>query len=138
EMQFLSDVYVTCPECRGTRFRAEVLEVTCQQKNIHEVLQLTVREAMELFADHTELCRRLQQLVEVGLDYLHLGQPLSTLSGGESQRLKLAAAMAHEGKPHTLFLFDEPTIGLHFGDVEKLLGALHRLVDRGHSLIVIE
>ncbi|HVO26897.1 MAG TPA: excinuclease ABC subunit UvrA [Candidatus Margulisiibacteriota bacterium] len=138
EMQFLSDVYVTCAECGGTRFRPELLEVTYKQKTIHDVLGLTVREAVAFFADQEEIVRRLQPLAEVGLDYLHLGQPLNTLSGGESQRLKLAAAMTHEGKAHTLFLFDEPTIGLHFGDVEKLLVALQRLVDRGHSLLVIE
>jgi len=138
EMQFLSDVYVTCAECSGTRFRPEILEVTYKQKSIHDVLGLTVREALAFFGDQEDIYRRLQPLAEVGLDYLHLGQPLNTLSGGESQRLKLAAAMAHEGKSHTLFLFDEPTIGLHFGDVETLLGALQRLVDRGHSLIVIE
>ena len=138
EMQFLSDVYITCAECNGTRFRSEVLEVLHKQKAIHDVLNLTVREALTFFADHAELVRRLQPLAEVGLEYLHLGQPLNTLSGGESQRLKLAAAMARETKAHTLFLFDEPTIGLHFTDIEKLLGALQRLVDRGHSLVVIE
>jgi excinuclease ABC subunit A len=138
EMQFLSDVYVTCAECGGKRFRPEVLEVTYNQKTIHDVLGLTVREALAFFAGHAEIGRRLQPLADVGLDYLYLGQPLNTLSGGESQRLKLAAAMGHDAKAHTLFLFDEPTIGLHFGDVEKLLGALQQLVDRGHSLIVIE
>jgi excinuclease ABC subunit A len=138
EMQFLSDVYVTCAECGGKRFRPEVLEVTYKQKTIHDVLGLTVREALAFFAGHAEIGRRLQPLADVGLDYLHLGQPLNTLSGGESQRLKLAAAMGHHAKAHTLFLFDEPTVGLHFGDVEKLLGALQRLVDHGHSLIVIE
>jgi excinuclease ABC subunit A len=138
EMQFLSDVYVTCAECGGTRFRPEILEVTYKQKSIHDVLGLTVREALAFFADQEEIVRRLQPLADVGLEYLHLGQPLNTLSGGESQRLKLGAAMTHEGKSHTLFLFDEPTIGLHFGDVEKLLVALQRLVDRGHSLLVIE
>jgi len=138
EMQFLSDVYVTCADCGGKRFRPEVLEVTYNQKSIRGVLDLTVREALAFFAGHAELVRRLQPLADVGLDYVHLGQPLNTLSGGESQRLKLAAAMGREAKAHTLFLFDEPTIGLHFGDVEKLLGALQRLVDRGHSLIVIE
>ena len=138
EMQFLSDVYVTCAECGGKRFRPEVLEVAYNQRSIHDVLGLTVREALALFAGHAELARRLQPLADVGLDYLRLGQPLNTLSGGESQRLKLAAAMGRDTKAHTLFLFDEPTIGLHFGDVEKLLAALQRLVDRGHSLIVIE
>ncbi|MBI3782694.1 MAG: excinuclease ABC subunit UvrA [Deltaproteobacteria bacterium] len=138
EMQFLSDVYIRCAECNGTRFRSEILEVTYRQKNIHELLQLTVHEALEFFSDQPELLRRLQPLADVGLDYLHLGQGLNTLSGGESQRLKLAAAMGHDVKAHTLFLFDEPTIGLHFADVEKLLAALHALVDRGHSLVVIE
>jgi excinuclease ABC subunit A len=138
EMQFLSDVYVTCSECSGTRFRPEILEVTYNRKTIHDVLRLTVREALDFFAGHADVIRRLQPLADVGLEYLRLGQPLNTLAGGESQRLKLAAAMGQDSKAHTLFLFDEPTIGLHFADVEKLLGALQRLVDRGHSLIVIE
>jgi excinuclease ABC subunit A len=138
EMQFLSDVFVTCPQCNGTRFSSEVLEIEYEHKNIHQVLGLTVREALHFFADHAEVTRRLQPLSEVGLDYLRLGQPLNTLSGGESQRIKLAAALAHDGKAHTVFLLDEPTIGLHFCDVEVLLRALQRLVDRGHSLIVIE
>ncbi|MFQ5667214.1 MAG: excinuclease ABC subunit UvrA, partial [Candidatus Binatia bacterium] len=138
EMQFLSDIYVTCAACHGTRFRPEVLEVRYRQKTVHDVLGLTVREALGFFADQAEVTSRLRPLAEVGLDYLRLGQPLNTLSGGESQRLKLAAAMARDSKAHTLFLFDEPTIGLHFGDVETLLMALQRLVDRGHSLVVIE
>jgi excinuclease ABC subunit A len=138
EMQFLSDVYITCSECNGKRYRAELLEVAYRGKSIHEVLQLTVREALSFFSDQPELLRRLRPLADVGLDYVRLGQPLSTLSGGESQRLKLAAAMGQEVKAHTLFLFDEPTIGLHFADIEKLLAALQALVDRGHSLVVIE
>ena len=138
-MQFLSDVYVTCPECNGTRFRPEVLEVTYQQQEHPRRARADgARGAGVLRRSCGASTRRLQPLADVGLDYLHLGQPLNTLSGGESQRLKLAAAMAREGKSHTLFLFDEPTIGLHFGDVEKLLAALQRLVDRGHSLVVIE
>ena len=138
EMQFLSDVYVTCGECQGTRFRPEVVEVLYQGKTICDVLQLTVREALSFFAAHGELARRLRPLADVGLEYLRLGQPLNTLSGGESQRLKLAAAMGRDPKAHALFLFDEPTIGLHFSDIAKLLGALQALVERGHSLIVIE
>ncbi|MBI4515708.1 MAG: excinuclease ABC subunit UvrA [Deltaproteobacteria bacterium] len=138
EMQFLSDVYVTCPECNGARFRAEILEVAHEGKNIREVLDLSVREALGFFQAEPEIVRRLQPLAEVGLDYVRLGQALTTLSGGESQRLKLAAAMGREGKPHSLFLFDEPSIGLHFADVEKLLAALQGLVERGHSLVVIE
>jgi len=138
EMQFLSDVYVTCAECNGARFRREVLDVQYAGRSIHEVLQLTIAEALDTFSTHRELCRRLQPLVDVGLGYLHLGQPLNTLSGGESQRLKLAAAMAQDTGSHTLFLFDEPTIGLHFGDIEKLLDAFQGLIDAGHSLAVIE
>jgi excinuclease ABC subunit A len=138
EMQFLSDVYVTCAECKGTRFRAEVLDVRCQGKSIHDVLRLTVREALGFFAGQEDLCRRLRVLADVGLDYLYLGQPLNTLSGGESQRLKLAEAMARDAKSHSLFLFDEPTIGLHYSDIAKLLDALQQLVERGHSLFVIE
>jgi excinuclease ABC subunit A len=138
EMQFLSDVYVRCAECDGRRFRPEVLEVQYRQRSIHDVLGLTVHEALEFFADQKEAVARLQPLADVGLGYLRLGQPLNTLSGGESQRLKLAAAMGGEAKAHTLFLFDEPTIGLHLSDVETLLRALQRLVDRGHSLVVIE
>ena len=138
EMQFLSDVYVRCPECDGKRFRPEVLEVLYRNHSIHGVLGLTAQQALEFFADQPEITSRLRPLVEVGLGYLYLGQPLNTLSGGESQRLKLAWAMGGETKAHTLFLFDEPTIGLHLSDVETLLAALQQLVDRGHSLVVIE
>jgi excinuclease ABC subunit A len=138
EMQFLSDVYVTCAECNGSRYRSEVLDVRYQGKSVHDVLRLTVREALAFFGGQSELCHRLSVLADVGLDYLYLGQPLNTLSGGESQRLKLAEAMARDAKAHSLFLFDEPTIGLHYQDVDKLLSALQQLVDRGHSLFVIE
>jgi excinuclease ABC subunit A len=138
EMQFLSDVYVRCEQCDGKRFSPEVLEVRHRNKSIADVLALTVQEALVFFHDHDELQRRLQVLADVGLAYLHLGQPLNTLSGGESQRLKLAAAMGQTVKTHTLFLFDEPTIGLHVSDVDKLLRALQQLVERGHSLVVIE
>jgi excinuclease ABC subunit A len=137
-MQFLSDVYVTCAECNGSRYRSEVLDVRYQGKSVHDVLRLTVREALAFFGGQSELCHRLSVLADVGLDYLYLGQPLNTLSGGESQRLKLAEAMARDAKAHSLFLFDEPTIGLHYQDVDKLLSALQQLVDRGHSLFVIE
>jgi excinuclease ABC subunit A len=138
EMQFLSDVYVTCPTCNGARFSDEVLEVRHRGRNIREVLDLTAEEAGEFFGDIPEVRERLAPLVEIGLGYLRLGQPLVTLSGGESQRLKLAAALAHHTKTNTLFLFDEPTVGLHFADVEKLLAALQSLVERGHSVVVIE
>src|SRR5712692_8794290 len=138
EMQFLSDVYVPCAECGGARFQAEVLEVRFRGRSIREVLDLTVAEALEFFADVPEVTARLAPLADVGLDYLRLGQPLSTLSGGEAQRVKLAAHLGREGKAHTLFLFDEPTTGLHLADIEKLLACFARLVARGHSLTVIE
>jgi excinuclease ABC subunit A len=138
EMQFLSDVFVTCPACNGARFREEVLEVRCRGKSIREVLDLTGEEAVELFGARSEVARRLQPLIDVGLGYLRLGQPLPTLSGGESQRLKLAAAMGRATRAHTLFLFDEPTIGLHVADVQRLLAALANLVEHGHSVVVIE
>jgi excinuclease ABC subunit A len=138
EMQFLSDVYVPCAECGGARFGADVLEVRYRGLNVGDVLALTVAEAVEFFADLPEVVERLRPLAEVGLDYLRVGQPLSTLSGGEAQRIKLAAHLGHEGKAHTLLIFDEPTTGLHLADVEKLLACFARLVDRGHSLVVIE
>ncbi len=138
EMQFLSDVYVTCPACDGSRFSEEVLEVQHNGKTIRDVLDLSADSAVAFFADHPDVVERLQPLLEIGLGYLRLGQPLTTLSGGESQRLKLAAAMAGRNKSGTLFLFDEPTIGLHFADVETLLRGLQALVERGHSVVVIE
>jgi excinuclease ABC subunit A len=138
EMQFLSDVYVSCTDCRGLRYRAEVLEVRVGERSIAEVLELTVTEALEAFARETEVVDRLEPLAELGLGYLRLGQPLNTLSGGECQRLKLASRVGHPGKPHTLFIFDEPTTGLHFADIDCLLGAFRRLAERGHSLLVIE
>jgi len=138
EMQFLSDVYVTCSECNGSRFRAEVLEISYRGRSIRDVLDLTIAEALAFFAEIPEVAERLQPAVDVGLDYLRLGQPLNTLSGGESQRLKLAAALARESKANTLFLFDEPTIGLHFADIDKLLRAFQRLVERGQSVVIIE
>jgi excinuclease ABC subunit A len=144
EMQFLSDVYLRCPDCDGRRFRAEVLEVKWNGRSIADVLDLTVAEALGFFAAERDVIAALQPLAEVGLEYLRLGQPVPTLSGGEAQRLKLAGHLATAGqgsraaKTGHLFLFDEPTTGLHFDDVAKLLGAFRRLIDAGHSLIVIE
>ena len=138
EMQFLSDVYVPCAECGGARFTPEVLEVRYRGQSVSDVLALTVAETIEFFADVPDVADKLRPLADVGLDYLRLGQPLSTLSGGEAQRIKLAAHLGHEGKAHTLLIFDEPTTGLHLADVEKLLACFTRLVDRGHSLLVIE
>ena len=138
EMQFLSDVYTSCPECHGSRFREEILEVTCRGKNIRGILDLTVSEAIEFFKDIPEIKDGLYPLRAVGLEYVRLGQPLTTLSGGESQRLKLAAHMARAKKAGTLFIFDEPTTGLHFHDIERLLWAFNELIDQGHSIVVIE
>ncbi len=144
EMQFLSDVYLRCPDCDGRRYRPEVLEVTVGGKSIADVLEMTVSEALAFFAAEPEVCARLAPLAEVGLDYLRLGQPVPTLSGGEAQRLKLAghlaAAKSASGRASAplLFLFDEPTTGLHFDDVAKLIGALRSLLAAGHSLVVIE
>ncbi|MBI2964067.1 MAG: excinuclease ABC subunit UvrA [Deltaproteobacteria bacterium] len=140
EMQFLSDVYVPCAECQGARFRPEVLEATVGGRSIRGVFDLTVAEAVAFFADSAELRAALEPLAAVGLDYARLGQALTTLSGGEAQRLKLASHIATppgEQKP-TLFLFDEPTTGLHFHDVRTLVGALDRLIERGHTVVVIE
>ncbi|HEX6691551.1 MAG TPA: excinuclease ABC subunit UvrA, partial [Burkholderiales bacterium] len=143
EMQFLSDVYLRCPDCDGKRFRAEILEVTVKGKSIADVLEMSVHEAAGFFGFSKEVNKRLRPLVDVGLDYLRLGQPVPTLSGGEAQRLKLAgylaeaAAGADDGQSR-LFLFDEPTTGLHFDDVAKLLRAFRQLLSVGHSLVVIE
>ena len=138
EMQFLSDVQLVCPACGGRRYQAEVLDIRYRGKNIAEVLDLTVADARRFFSDQAEIGRAVQPLVDVGLDYLRLGQPLSTLSAGESQRIKLASHLGRDGKAHTLFVFDEPTTGLHFHDVQRLLNALNKLVERGHSFLIVE
>ncbi|MBS0414694.1 MAG: excinuclease ABC subunit A, partial [Proteobacteria bacterium] len=155
EMQFLSDVYLRCPDCDGRRYRAEILDVKIERRlpgelhrqlSIADVLELTVSEAVQLFRDDREVLRVLQPIVDVGLDYVRLGQPVPTLSGGEAQRLKLAGFLAEAAgapkqplaKKGKLFLFDEPTTGLHFDDIAKLMRAFRKLLDAGHSLIVIE
>ena len=143
EMQFLSDLYVRCAECEGKRFQPHVLKVRLHEKSIHDVLELTVSEAIQFFAQIAEDCgakisNGLKVLDEVGLGYLRLGQPLNTLSGGESQRLKLVGHLSDASGTRNLFIFDEPTTGLHFDDVAMLLQLFQRLVDRGHSLVVIE
>jgi excinuclease ABC subunit A len=138
EMQFLADVELVCEECRGTRFKSSVLEVRYRGKNIHEVLQMTVREALAFFAAVPRVTARLKILEEVGLGYLRLGQSATTLSGGEAQRLKLAAHLTREENQGVLFILDEPTTGLHFDDIQKLLGCFRRLLDGGASLLVIE
>ncbi len=138
EMQFLADVELTCEDCRGTRFRDEILGVKYKGRNIDEVLGMTVREAQMFFKDVKKLTTRLKTLEEVGLGYLRLGQSATTLSGGEAQRVKLAAHLAQKTRSNTLFIFDEPTTGLHFEDINKLLTAFRALIDNGGSLVVIE
>ncbi len=138
EMQFLSDVLLVCPACHGRRYTPDVLEVRYRDRSIADVLDLTVAEAVRFFSDQPDVQRSLQPLLDVGLEYLRLGQPLSTLSAGESQRIKLAAHLGKDAKAHTLFIFDEPTTGLHVHDIARLLSALGKLVDRGHSLLIVE
>lgn len=139
EMQFLADIYLECDNCHGTRYKKETLEVTYAGKNIVEVLNMTVDEALEFFKGHKKLTRLLQVLADVGLGYIKLGQPSNTLSGGEAQRIKLANHLsASENGSHTLFIFDEPTTGLHYDDISKLLKCFDMLIEKGNSVIVIE
>jgi excinuclease ABC subunit A len=138
EMQFLADVELVCEDCKGTRYKPSVLEIRYKGLNIHEVLQLTIREALSFFAGVPRLVARLKVLQEVGLGYLRLGQSATTLSGGEAQRVKLAAHLTQASCEGTLFLFDEPTTGLHFDDIAKLLHAFERLIHNGGSILVIE
>jgi len=142
EMQFLSDVYLRCPDCNGQRYRPEVLEVALRGRSVSQILEMTVAEAAQFFRTDAEVMKRLKPLADVGLEYLRLGQPVPTLSGGEAQRLKLAGhlaeAQAGKGTGPKLFLFDEPTTGLHFDDVAKLLRAFRQLLSAGHSIVVIE
>ena len=138
EMYFFEDVYVTCQECEGRRYRPDVLQVTYKNRNISKVLRLTVDEAVEVFAGHPVLARRLKVLQDVGLGYLRLGQPATTLSGGEAQRLKIAAELSARPASDMLYILDEPTTGLHLDDVKRLLGVLNRLVDAGNTVLVVE
>ena len=138
EMQFLADVELVCEECKGTRYKSGILEIRYSGLNIHEVLQLTVREAMHFFHAAPKLVQKLKVLDDVGLGYLRLGQSATTLSGGEAQRVKLAAHLTTASCAGTLFIFDEPTTGLHFDDISKLLAAFQRLIENGGSLVIIE
>jgi excinuclease ABC subunit A len=138
EMQFLADVELICEECKGTRFKSSILDIRYQGLNVHEVLQLTVDEAIRFFNGTQRLVSKLKVLSDVGLGYLRLGQSATTLSGGEAQRVKLAAHLAQASCEGTLYIFDEPTTGLHFDDIAKLLGAFQRLIENGGSLLVIE
>jgi len=138
EMHFLADVWVTCEACGGTRFNRETLQVRYKGKNIAEILELEVDEALEFFANVPAVSRILGTLHEVGLDYIKLGQPATTLSGGEAQRVKLSRELARAATGRTLYILDEPTTGLHFADIQRLLDVLHRLTDAGNTVIVIE
>lgn len=138
QMQFLPDIKLVCDTCGGKRFKQMVLEVTYKDKNIYDVLELSVEQALAFFADKPKIATRLQKLMDVGLGYVRLGQSTSTLSGGEAQRLKLASFLDRQDGVHTLYLFDEPTTGLHFHDVKKLMDVLHRLVNEGNTVVVVE
>jgi excinuclease ABC subunit A len=138
EMHFLPDVYVTCETCKGKRYNRETLDVRFRGLSISEVLDLTVEDALALFENQPRIATKLQTLHDVGLDYIHLGQSATTLSGGEAQRVKLATELSKRDTGRTLYILDEPTTGLHFEDVRMLLEVLHKLVDRGNTVLVIE
>jgi excinuclease ABC subunit A len=140
EMQFLSDVFITCPDCRGTRFKTAVLDVTYRGKSIHDILTMTVDQALDFLDQHKKIVSALQPLADVGLGYIRLGQSINTMSGGEAQRLKLSRYVGNGSRQFSrkLFIFDEPTTGLHFDDIGKLLASLQRLVDSGNTVLVIE
>ena len=138
EMQFLADLYLECEACKGKRYKQDVLEIRYQGKSIDEVLDLTVDDAVDFFAGETSLVRKLTVLQDIGLGYLSLGQPSNTLSGGEAQRIKLAAHLGKNTRERILYIFDEPTTGLHFDDIRKLLDAFNALVEAGHSVMVVE
>jgi excinuclease ABC subunit A len=139
EMQFLADVHLTCESCGGKRFKEEVLEVQYKEKNIFDILEMSVDDALDFFKDEAAIRDKIKPLSDVGLGYVKLGQSSDTLSGGEAQRVKLASFLG-KGKSQgkILFIFDEPTTGLHFHDIRKLLDAFNALIDQGHSVIVIE
>ena len=138
EMYFLPDIYVECPECKGKRYNSEALEIEYQGKNIADVLDMTVEEAMEFFKDAPGLYPKLETLKRVGLSYIKLGQPAPSLSGGEAQRVKLATELSRKETGHTLYILDEPTTGLHFDDIKKLVVVLKDLVDKGNTVLCVE
>ena len=138
EMNFLPDVYVECEECKGKRYNKETLEIKYKGKNIFDVLDMTVEEALTFFENHSNIKRKIQTLYQVGLGYIKLGQSSTTLSGGESQRIKLTKELAKRSTGKTLYLLDEPTTGLHFHDIKKLLNVINYLVDKKNSVVIIE
>ena len=143
EMQFMADVVIECDQCHGKRFKDDVLEVKYRDKNIYDILEMTVNQAIEFFSEGSstterKIVERLKPLQDVGIGYIKMGQSSSTLSGGENQRVKLASYLADANQPPTLFVFDEPTTGLHFHDISKLLKAFNSLIEKGHSLVIIE
>jgi excinuclease ABC subunit A len=138
EMHFLPDIFIPCEQCKGLRFNRETLEVRFKDKNVSEVLEMTVEEALEFFKNQPQVRRKLQTLYDVGLGYIRLGQPATTLSGGEAQRVKLSTELSKRPTGRTIYLLDEPTTGLHFADIKKLLDVLHRLTSAGNTVLVIE
>jgi excinuclease ABC subunit A len=138
EMHFLPDIYVPCDVCRSKRYNRETLEIRYKGRNIHEVLDMTVEDAAEFFRNVPVVAKKLQTLLDVGLSYVKLGQNATTLSGGEAQRVKLAKELSKRDTGSTLYILDEPTTGLHFHDIEHLLAVLHRLRDKGNTVVVIE
>jgi excinuclease ABC subunit A len=138
DMQFMADVYMRCPDCQGTRYRRQVLDVKYRGLDIAEVLEMTAREAFTFFRGQRKVQAKLKHMLDVGLEYVRLGQPATTLSGGEAQRLKLAAHLAAKRRGRTLFLLDEPTTGLHFSDVVQLVDCFDALLEVGHSLVIVE
>ncbi|MEG0754525.1 MAG: ATP-binding cassette domain-containing protein, partial [Angelakisella sp.] len=138
EMHFLPDVFVPCEVCKGRRYNRETLEVKYKGKSIHDVLEMTVEEALEFFQNHPKISRKLQTLYDVGLGYIKVGQSATTLSGGEAQRVKLATELSKRGTGKTMYILDEPTTGLHAADVKKLIEVLQKFVDNGNTVVVIE
>ena len=138
EMHFLPDVYVACDVCKGKRYNRETLEVKYKGKSIYDVLEMTVEEGLAFFKDHPKIARKLRTLCDVGLGYIKIGQPATTLSGGEAQRVKLATELSRRPTGKTVYILDEPTTGLHIADVHKLVEVLQKLVDGGNTVIVIE
>ncbi len=138
EMHFLPDIYVPCEVCKGKRYNRETLEVKYKGKTIYDVLEMTVEEGLEFFRNMPKIARKLQTLYDVGLGYIKIGQPATTLSGGEAQRVKLSTELSKRPTGKTVYILDEPTTGLHIADVHKLTEVLHKLVDSGNTVIVIE